>query len=531
VTAVARTAGRRCAGGLIAAACSAGRLRLLFALFAGIATVFGFAPFSLAGMPLLTLALLFVLWQRATPGAAACLGFAFGAGLFGAGVSWIYLALNTFGGMPAPLATVAIGGLCVYLALFPALCGFVACRLTPPDSGARALAGAGSWTLAEWARSFVLSGFPWLSVGHAQLPAGSATPLAGYAPLGGTFLVTLACALVAAALARWIAAAAQGAWRRSAPLVAAIGLLVLCGGAVDRLEWTRPTLGTEVSLLQGNVTQERKFDPEFRERTFALYLELAAASRGQLIVLPESAFPVFADEVPDAVLAQLRRTVAARGGDVLLGLFTADPPFPGSAEPRYYNTVLSLGTGRLQAYRKRHLVPFGETIPAEAVLGAFVRNVLSIPLASQTPGEPDQAPMEVAGQRVAVNICYEDAFGSVIRSQAASATLLVNVTNDAWYGRSLAAAQHNQIAAMRAKEAGRPLLRATNTGITAAVGHDGRELARLPWFESGVLEIEISGREGVTPYVRYGDGPAAVLALGLVSIAARGRRSAARLAG
>ena len=203
---------------------------------------------------------------------------------------------------------------------------------------------------------------------------------------------------------------------------------------------------------------------------------------------------------------------------MLVGLFTLDPPLPGSDEPRYYNSVATIGTAQPQLYRKRHLVPFGETIPFDAVVGWFIRAVLAIPLASQSRGDAEQPPLAVAGQRVAVDICYEDAFGADIRAQAKDATLLVNVTNDAWYGRSLAAQQHDQIAAMRALETGRPLLRATNTGITSAIGHDGREFARLPWFTRGILEVEVTGRQGATPYVSFGDAPAA--ALGALVLAA-----------
>src|SRR5262249_25814361 len=146
------------------------------------------------------------------------------------------------------------------------------------------------------------------------------------------------------------------------------------------------------------------------------------------------------------------------------------------------------------------------------IVGWFIRSVLAIPLADQTPGDAVQPPMNVSGQRVALNICYEDAFGGELRSSAAAATLLVNVTNDAWYGRSLAAEQHNQIAAMRALETARPMLRATNTGITSAFDHEGREIARLPWFTRGILEVSIAGREGTTPYARWGDAIAFALA-------------------
>ena len=162
-------------------------------------------------------------------------------------------------------------------------------------------------------------------------------------------------------------------------------------------------------------------------------------------------------------------------------------------------------------------MPFGESIPLKAVLGWFIRGVLAIPLADQAAGPAEQPPFDVAGQKVAVNICYEDAFGADLRGQARDATLLVNVTNDAWYGHSIAAEQHNQIAAMRALETGRPLLRATNTGITSAIGHDGREIARMPWFTRGILEVEVAGRDGVTPYVRWGDGVALVVAFALLA--------------
>jgi len=230
------------------------------------------------------------------------------------------------------------------------------------------------------------------------------------------------------------------------------------------------------------------------------------------------------------VLLSLIRMASARNGDVLLGLFTAEPPEAGSDEPRYYNTVVALGDSDLQFYRKNHLVPFGETIPLKPVIGWFVRSVLHIPLADQARGGATQPALRVAGQRVAVNICYEDAFGAELIHGAREAHLLVNVTNDAWYGHSIAAEQHNQIAAMRALELGRPMLRATNTGITSAIDERGREIARLPWFTSGVLEVSIAGREGETPYLRFGDVPMLALALLFAAVPAlRWRKSGSEM--
>jgi len=503
-------------------------LALAAAALAGAGTVAGFAPFGLPAVPVLTLSLLFAGWQRAAPRAAAGLGFAFGLGLFAAGASWVYVALETFGGMPTAIAALGTAGFVAYLALWPALAGYVAVRLTRSDSVARALAAAGAFALGEWLRGYVFTGFPWLAVGYAQLPG---SPLAGYAPLGGVFLVSLAVALVAALLALAYDAIAAGAWPRMGALAAAAAALALGGSVAGRVEWTAPEGNpVAVSLVQGNIPQEQKFDPEFRARTFALYAELAEGSRGRLIVLPESAFPMFSDEVPDTVIQGLARTARARRGDLVLGLFTSEAPLPGSVDMRYYNTAVSLGESELQVYRKRHLVPFGETIPGKAVFGWFIRNVLSIPLADQTPGAAQQPPFAVAGTRIAVNICYEDAFGSELIDAARSAGLLVNVTNDAWYGRSIAAWQHNQISAMRALELGRPMLRATNTGVTAAIAHDGLVMASLPWFTRGVLEVTIDGRVGATLYQQAGDALALALAavvLAGAALAARRRPSAA----
>ena len=492
--------------------------RFLFAVLAGVLTVAGFAPFGAALLPIATLAALFVLWRdAATPRRAAWLGFAFGAGLFGAGVPWIGIALVSFGGMPLPVAVVGMAGFCAYLALFPALAGWAVARAAPAGSPWRLAAAAGAWTLAEWLRGFVLTGFPWLAAGHAQLPGSS---LAGFAPLGGVFLVSLAVAIAAALVAHAIEALAQNAPRQvAAGAIGAVALFV-AGAALDAVEWTtaRPS-PVAVTLVQGNIPQEQKFDPELKQRAFRIYAELVAASRGKLVVLPESAFPVFADDVPRETVEMLARTMRERGGDVLVGVFVARPPEPGGTEPRLHNSVVSLGASPTQVYRKRHLVPFGETIPAKPLVGWLINRVLAIPLSDQTPGPDDQPPLAVAGERVAVNICYEDAFGAELARWSRDATLLVNVTNDAWYGRSIGPWQHDQIAAMRAKETGRPMLRATNTGITSVIDADGSVRVRLPWFRRGLLETLVTGRTGETPFMRWGNAVAALAAAALLAAA------------
>lgn len=490
-------------------------LPLLGATVAGACTVFAFAPFGVSGLALATAAILMWLWQRAaSPRAGALIGFAFGAGLFGAGTSWLYIALETFGGMPPWLALIAIATLTAYLALWPAAAGWMAVRLAPPGSARRLVIAAGAFTLTEWLRGYVFTGFPWLALGYTQVPSGL---LRGFAPVGGVYVVTLAIMVAGSLVAQAADYLAERAPRRLAASLAGVAAVALASAALLRVEWTTPSSPPlAVSLVQGNVQQSLKFDPQFRAATFKRYVQLVEQSRGQLVVLPESAFPMFSDEVPDDVLLALIRSVDARDGDVLVGMFTAEAPEPGSDDQRYYNTVVALGASDLQFYRKNHLVPFGETIPLKPLVGWFIRSVLAIPLADQSRGGATQPPLSVAGHRIAVNICYEDAFGAELIHGAREAALLVNVTNDAWYGHSIAAEQHNQIAATRALELGRPMLRATNTGITSAIGHDGREIARLPWFETAILETTVAGRAGTTPYVRFGDTLA--LALGAMMV-------------
>jgi apolipoprotein N-acyltransferase len=493
----------------------------LLAFAAGGLSVFAFAPFHAPLVAVAALATLFWLWQRASaPRHGASLGFAFGLGMFGTGVSWVYVALETFGGMPMAVAVVSTAGFIAYLAAWPALAGWAVVRSSRPESRIRLVAAVAAWPLAEWLRGTVLSGFAWQAIGYPQILPSGALPLAGYAPLGGVTLVSLAVAGCAAAAVHAMDGLASAQPRRIAA-AALVGAVLVAGGAMLRdAEWTTAAgAPVAISLVQGNVAQAQKFDPALRATNIERYIEMIEAARGRIVVLPESAFPQFADEIPPEVFQRIADLGRARNGAVLVGLFVAEPPAEPGGTERIHNSVVSLSAEPAQLYRKHHLVPFGETIPFKAVTGWFINRVLAIPLADQTPGPAVQPPFTVGGQRIAVNICYEDVFGSELLTAARAATLLVNVTNDAWYGRSIAARQHNQIAAMRALETGRPMLRATNTGITSAIAHDGRVLAEMPWFTRGILEIEIAGRAGDTPYARFGDVPVLVLCGALLALA------------
>lgn len=468
---------------------------LAAAFLLGAASVLGFAPFQLFPVPLATLAALIWLWRNASPRRAAILGFAFGAGCFLAGVSWVYVSMHVFGGMPPWLAGLAAFLLCCMLALFPALAGFVFARLRRDHVWVDALLGAAAWTLAEWLRGWLLTGFPWLAFGYAQTPP---SPLAGYAPLLGVYGVGFAAALIAA-----LAGLTFHRREHRLPSAAAIATLLAVGAGLMSIAWTQPVgKPLSVSLLQGNIEQSLKWKPERLQQSLATYLRLARAHPAQLIVLPETALPLMLDQLPRDYLAALRRPAQDRNGDVLLGIAAQD------AQGRYYNSAVAFTPEGIQVYRKSHLVPFGEFTPP---ILAWTQALLKIPMSNFSPGAADQPPLTIAGAKVAVNICYEDVFGEEIIRALPEATLLVNLSNTAWFGDSLAQPQHLQIAQMRALETGRFMLRATNTGMTAIVSPRGRVERVLPPFSEGALVGEVRGYSGATPYVRWGNAAALLL--------------------
>ncbi len=474
--------------------------------------MFGFAPFSIFPIPVLALALLFALWLRAgSPRAAAWLSFVFGLGLFGAGISWIYVALHDYGDMPMSLALPATMLFSAFLALFTASAGYAQARFRVSNGMRAMLVMPAAWVLIEWLRGIIFTGFPWLTMGYAH----SESPLAGYAPLIGVYGVSLIAAISAGLLVLiW-----QERWSKQGKLALAALLLFWGGGALLRtIAWTQPHGEPfSVALVQGNIAQNLKFNEDALVGTLETYRRLALQNDVRLTVLPETALPLLRNEVPEDYVQRLRDHAKQNGGDMLIGAFER-------SNGSYYNSVFTLGAADEQHYRKRHLVPFGEFIPLRSLLGWFINKVLDIPMGDLARGDELQAPLDVAGQRIAVNICYEDAFGEEIIRALPQATLLVNVTNDAWYGHSYAAAQHNQISQMRALETGRMMLRATNTGVTSIIGADGKVLQQLPQHEEAVLLGMAQGYDGITSYVRWGN--AAVLLL--IALMLAGAWAAAR---
>ena len=518
----------------------------IIAFVLGAVAVAGYAPFYLFPLPVLALAGLLYFWSQApTARAAALTGFAFGLGLFLFGVSWIYVSLHDFGAMPMPVAAATTLLFCAFLALFPAAVGYLCVRAPLAPFARWALFAPALWTLVEWTRSWIFTGFPWLGIGYSQIPV---SPLAGYAPVFGIHGVTLAVAASAGlivVLARTVSRDEGGGRRAedeerketkgSSSLIphpsslapAAILLTLWAGGwGLKQVAWTQPVgAPLNVSLLQGNVPQDMKWRADRVLATLETYLTLVRNSSSPLIILPETALPLFLEQVPKEYLDALAAHARENRGDILVGV-----PLRQAGDGKYFNSVISYGAAPTQGYRKSHLVPFGEFIPLRPVLGWIV-TALSIPLQDFSRGALNQRPLAVAGQRVAVNICYEDVFGEEIIRQLPEATLLVNASNVAWFGRSLAPRQHLQISQARALETGRYLLRATNTGITGVIAPDGAVAAAAPEFTMATVTHPVQGYGGATPYVRWGNKAALGICLALIAAAAligrRGNRSAA----
>ncbi len=478
------------------------------ALTAGAVLPLAFAPFNFFPLAVLALALLFYLWRGVTPGRAAWRGGLFGLGQFGVGVNWVYISIHNFGHAPVALAAALTLAFIAFLALYPALLGALTVRLFSVHDEWRSLVvWPAGWALLEWLRGWFLTGFPWLALGYSQTDS----PLSGYAPVLGVFGVS------------WLVAVAAGALTLLPRTRAVLVLLAIVGGgwALQRVNWTYPE-GTarQVALLQGNISQAVKWEADQREPTLELYRDLTRANwNHDLIIWPETAVPIFYHQVAENFIAGMQKEAHRKGVDLLLGIPVLD-----LSSDRYYNAMMSLGAQQ-GFYRKRHLVPFGEYLPWRPVLG-WLLDYLHIPMSDFSAGAWRQPLLRAAGYPVSISICYEDAFGEEVIGDLPRAAYLVNVSNDAWFGDSLAPHQHLQIARLRALETGRYMLRATNTGISAIIGPKGELLARSPQFRVYVLSGAMQPMSGSTPYVRWGNW-AVVSLLALLIGAAIWRRSAA----
>jgi apolipoprotein N-acyltransferase len=472
------------------------------ALLAGALFILAFAPFNLAFFAPIALLLVFASWQQTTPWRAALRGYLFGLTSFGLGVSWVYISIHDFGGADVFSSGAITGLFVVFWALFPALVGWLSVTLGGRNN---LWLTPFIWILVEyWRGLLLLNGFPWLICAYSQLE----TPLAGFVPLVGAYGTGLLLTLSAAAVLAIIQMP-----KLRLPLGLALAVVWLAGGLLKTIEWTE-AIGKpiNVAMVQGNIGQDQKWRPENRLNTLLLYKRLTEENwDSDIIIWPETAIPAYLSQVDEDFLKPLGVDAEKHGADLIVSL-----PMEGETKDEIYNAVLTLGSNR-GVYLKQHLLPFGEYMPWQPVSG-FVLQQLHIGLGDFTPGSDHQPLLKAGGYPFITSICYEDAFGDVGLSGLPEAAFLVNVTNDAWFGDSFEPHQHVQIAAMRALETGRFMLRTTNTGVTAVIAPDGKIVQQAPLFKTKVLKASITPMGGLTPYARWGDQPVIIVVMVLFGL-------------
>ncbi|TAG83183.1 MAG: apolipoprotein N-acyltransferase [Betaproteobacteria bacterium] len=508
-------------------------LSIALALGAGALTAYlSFAPvgwwwFAFIGMG----ALAYLVRTATSFSAGALIGFTFGLAYFIVGVSWVRISMHEFGNMPLALAWFSAVLFCSYLAIYPMLaCAFTAWA-KPKSRFFFAFVFASAWAFSEYLRAFLFTGFEWLSIGATQ--TNGVFSFQGFVPIVGAtgvgWLIVFASALTLSAL-KLKDSYLEKALPSTPKLIIGFGNFVgwaqmvgwmvawavLAALALNVTTWGEPTgKPLRLSLLQGNIEQSLKWDPARFQATLATYEKLVREAKGELIILPETAIPNLLDRVPREYVERLQSIAKEKRANLVIGVPIED-------NGKYYNAAVSFGIDPPQQYRKVHLVPFGEYMPLQGVLGWFYRN-LQIPMSNFAAGDPNQPLMTLNGQTLGISICYEDAFARDVHRTLPDATLLVNISNDAWFGKSAAAEQHLQLAQLRAIEQARPMVRANNTGITAVIDAKGRVADRIPSWQTGILEATVQGAKGYTPYMVWGDLPLLIVCLAGLGIAAAQR--------
>ena len=473
---------------------------------AGALLVLAFAPFSWWGLTLVCPALLYAFILGRSWREAFFLGYVFGLFFFGFGVSWVYNSIHEFGHAPVVLSALLVALLVLFLAFFPALTAGLyswLCRERGADLRG-VLVFATLWVLSEWVRGWMFTGFPWLLIGHAH----HSSPLHAILPVFGSFGAGWAALLISGLLA--VLLLDSGPQKLGSAVL--LALLTVASLAAGQIKWTTPQKESlDVALVQGNIPQEIKWDRAQKRHILDKYRQLSVAHRdADIIIWPETAIPAYYASVKDSFIPELEKISTAGNVDFLVGLFTNDP-----GTDRTYNSVMTLGEEQT-FYAKRHLVPFGEYIPLRDV-ASFLADHIVLPMSDMSSGA-GRPLVRLKGHFVGASICYEIVYGNEVIEAMPEARFLVNVSNDAWFGDSLAPHQHLEIARSRAIETGRYLLRATSTGISAVIDPRGVIVAQAAQFEEEVVRAKIRPYTGLTPYARWGDSAIIAILTGIFLI-------------
>jgi apolipoprotein N-acyltransferase len=484
-------------------------LSRLIAFLIGSAMSLSFAPFGYSLLaPLLVLPLLYVC-MITSPRDAGGHAYWFGLGMFLTGTYWIYISVHVFGDAALWIALLLMVGLAVIMALFLWIAGWLISRLSQGEPWLLLFVAPAAWVLIEWLRGWAFTGFPWLALGYGQIDA----LFAGWAPVLGVYGVSYMLMISTTAII--VVLLSNGVQRLIGIFIVVLPWLL--GGILSQVDWTEPDgASMRATIVQAGVSQDKKWDRDNLQPIMEFYRRSTlSVPDSEIIVWPEVAIPALSDQVDDYI-NRVQRDLGRGKQSVVFGIL--ERSFEETAEGDIYNSVMILGGAERQSYRKRHLVPFGEYFPVPAGVREWMK-MQNLPHSDLAAGE-DIQPLLVAanGAKLAVAICYEDAYGAEQLYAFPDANVLVNVSNDAWFGDSIAPHQHLEIARMRALEVGRYAIRSTNTGISAFIGAAGELLAVGKQFEPQLMTAEVETRRGMTPYARGGNRPIIGFCLAIIGV-------------
>ncbi|GLT14804.1 apolipoprotein N-acyltransferase [Vibrio algivorus] len=472
--------------------------RPLLAAFIGATTTLAFAPFSYWPIAILSPFILLLLLNKQSAKFGFWIAFAWGLGQFGTGINWVHVSIDTFGGMPKIASVTLMSVLVAYLALYPALFGGLLNRFFPKINAQRLVIAAPIiWLITDWLRGWVMTGFPWLWLGYSQIDS----PLNAYAPISGVEAITLMLWILAGSFALITIT------KKWAYLAVPTAVFVVAF-ALNQISWVKPDPSTKTSfaLIQGNIDQKMKWVPSHRWPTLMKYTDISRDNWGtDIIIWPEAAIPALESDLP-AFLHNLDTAAKANNSALITGVLSQDDM------GHFYNNVLTLGQNGLgpydydtaKRYSKHHLLPFGEFVP----FGDLLRPIapfFNLPMSSFQRGDFIQPNLIANGRHLVAALCYEIIFSEQVRQNVTPDTdFILTLSNDAWFGHSIGPLQHMEIARMRALELGKPLIRATNNGVTAVTDYKGRITQQVPQFQTEVLKAEVTSTSGNTPYRTLG---------------------------